>query len=205
MKILFLTIFTSIALVVTGCNINTEVTPVDKSKEDAPQTAKIVNQTPTTNTTNSKKNKTTKTKASLLIRQIMDLAYGSQQSINSVPFTVGDSLEKVIKEWGPPEDLGTAAANYWSRHVHFLYDGSTGRKTITEINDFDPQLRTIHLSDVKGLFGNPVSEKEQEGMYYVTYTDNKNYTVIFVFESARINPDPTLNLYIVQKPTLKHK
>ncbi|SEN39887.1 protein of unknown function [Lihuaxuella thermophila] len=141
----------------------------------------------------------------LLVRQIMGLAYESQQSINSVPFSVGDSLRKVVKEWGQPEDLSTVAANYWSRHVRFLYDGSTGRKTITAIEDFDPQLQTIHLSDVKGLLGNPVSEKEQEGNYYVTYTDNENYTVIFVFESAWINPDPALSMYIVQKPTPNHQ
>lgn len=136
----------------------------------------------------------------LLVRQIMGLAYESQQSINSVPFSIGDSLNDVIAAWGQPEDLSTVAANYWSRHVRFIYDGSTERNTITSIEDFDPQLQTIHLSDVKGLLGNPVSEKEQEGMYYVTYTDNENYTVIFVFESAWINPNPSLNMYIVQKP-----
>lgn len=134
----------------------------------------------------------------LLIRQIMGLAYESQQSINSKPFSVGDSLKKVEKDWGTPEDLSTVAANYWSRNVRFLYDGSTGRKTITAIEDFDPQLQTIHLSKVKGLIGEPVSEEEQEGMYYVTYTDYVNYKVVFVFESAWINPDPKLNMYTVE-------
>lgn len=134
----------------------------------------------------------------LLIRQIMGLAYESQQSINSKPFSVGDSLKKVEKEWGTPEDLSTVAANYWSRNVRFLYDGSTGRKTIIAIEDFDPQLQTIHLSKVKGLIGEPVSEEEQEGMYYVTYTDYVNYKVVFVFESAWINPDPKLNMYTVE-------
>ncbi|MFU2014294.1 DUF4309 domain-containing protein [Peribacillus butanolivorans] len=134
----------------------------------------------------------------LLIREIMGLAYESQQSINSKPFSVGDSLKKVEKAWGPPEDLSTVAANYWSRNVRFLYDGSTGRKTITGIDDFDPQLQTIHLSELKGLIGKPVSEEEQEGMYYVTYTDNKNYKVVFVFESAWINPDPKLYMYTLE-------
>lgn len=134
----------------------------------------------------------------LLIRQIMGLAYESQQSINSKPFSVGDSLKKVEKDWQTPEDLSTVAANYWSRNVRFLYDGSTGRKTITAIEDFDPQLQTIHLSKLKGLIGEPVSEEEQEGMYYVTYTDYVNYKVVFVFESAWINPDPRLNMYTVE-------
>lgn len=134
----------------------------------------------------------------LLIRQIMGLAYESQHSINSKPFSVGDSLKKVEKDWGTPEDLSTVAANYWSRNVRFLYDGSTGRKTITAIEDFDPQLQTIHLSKLKGLIGEPVSEEEQEGMYYVTYTDYVNYKVVFVFESAWINPDPRLNMYTVE-------
>lgn len=146
----------------------------------------------------------------ILVRQIMGLAYESQQSINSVPFAVGDSLKKVIKKWGPPEDMSTVAANYWSRNVRFIYDGSTGRKTIVAIEDFDPRLQTIHLADVKGLIGNPVSEKEQEGNYYVTYSDEENYTVTFVFESAFTNPNPSLTMYIVEKPGLelnykKHK
>ncbi|MCM3653456.1 DUF4309 domain-containing protein [Metabacillus litoralis] len=133
----------------------------------------------------------------LLIRQIMGLAYESQQTINSGSFSVGDSLKKVKKAWGPPEDLSTVAANYWSRNVRFLYDDSTGRKGITAIDDFDPQLSTIHLSKLKGLIGEPVSEEEQEGMYYVTYTDYANYKVVFVFESAWTNPDPRLYLYTV--------
>ncbi|SIR77547.1 protein of unknown function [Peribacillus simplex] len=134
----------------------------------------------------------------LLIRQIMGLAYESQQTINSGPFSVGDSLKKVEKAWGAPEDLSTVAANYWSHNIRFLYDGSTGRKTITAIDDFDPQLQTIHLSMLKGLVGEPVSEVEQEGMYYVTYIDYANYKVVFVFESAWINPDPRLNMYTVE-------
>ncbi|MFF2856928.1 DUF4309 domain-containing protein [Peribacillus sp. NPDC058002] len=134
----------------------------------------------------------------LLIRQIMGLAYESQQTINSGPFSVGDSLKKVEKAWGAPEDLSTVAANYWSHNIRFLYDGSTGRKTITAIDDFDQQLQTIHLSMLKGLIGEPVSEVEQEGMYYVTYTDYANYKVVFVFESAWIKPDPRLSMYSVE-------
>ncbi|WHY70548.1 DUF4309 domain-containing protein [Fictibacillus enclensis] len=134
----------------------------------------------------------------ILIREIMGLAYESQQSINSVPFSVGDSLKKVKKSWGPPEDLSTAAANYWSHNVRFLYDNSTGRKTITAIEDFDPQLQTIHLSELKTLIGEPVSEQENEGMHYVTYTDYENYKVVFVFESSWINTDPLLYLYTVE-------
>ncbi|MFD6440079.1 DUF4309 domain-containing protein [Peribacillus sp. NPDC060186] len=133
-----------------------------------------------------------------LIRKIMGLAYESQQSINSKPFSVGDSLKKVEKSWGPPEDLSTVAANYWTHNVRFLYDDSTGRKTITAIDDFDPQLQTIHLSELKGLIGEPVSAEEQEGMYYVTYTDKENYKVVFVFESAWINPDPKLYMYTIE-------
>ncbi|MDN4076081.1 DUF4309 domain-containing protein [Fictibacillus terranigra] len=137
-------------------------------------------------------------KPDLLIRKIMGLAYESQQSINSGPFSVGDSLKKVKKAWGPPEDLSTVAANYWSRNVRFLYDDSTGRQTITAIEDFDPQLQTIHLSDLKGLIGEPVSEVEQEGNYYVTYTGYAKYKVVFVFDSAWINPDPILTMYTVE-------
>ncbi|MFJ7309444.1 hypothetical protein [Peribacillus frigoritolerans] len=40
----------------------------------------------------------------LLIRKIMGLAYESQQFISSGPFSVGDSLKKVEKAWGAPED-----------------------------------------------------------------------------------------------------
>lgn len=139
----------------------------------------------------------------LLVRQIMGLAYESQQSINSVPFAVGDSLNKAIKKWGPPEDMSTVAANYWSRNVCFIYDGSTKRKTIVAIEDFDPRLKAVHLSDVKDLIGNPDSEKEQEGNYYVTYSDEENYTVTLVFESAFDNPNPSLTMYILEKPGLE--
>ncbi len=141
----------------------------------------------------------------ILVRQIMGLAYESQQTISSVPFAVGDSLKKVIKKWGPPEDMSTVAANYWSRHVRFIYDGSTGRKTIVAIEDFDPKIQTIHLSDVKGLIGNPDSEKEQEGNYYVTYSDKENFTVTFVFQSAFSNPNPSLEMYILERPGLELK
>ncbi|KKI90414.1 hypothetical protein WQ54_20880 [Bacillus sp. SA1-12] len=134
----------------------------------------------------------------LLIRKIMGLAYETQQTISSGPFSVGDSLKKVEKEWGSPEDLSTVAANYWSKNIRFLYDNSTGRKTITGIDDFDPQLKTIHLFDVKELLGEPVSEVEQEGNYYVTYSDNETYKLTFVFESAWINPNPTLSLYTLE-------
>ncbi|WP_221567824.1 DUF4309 domain-containing protein [Alkalihalobacillus sp. TS-13] len=104
----------------------------------------------------------------LLIRQIMGLAYESRQTINSVPFSVGDSLKKVEKAWGEPDELSTAAATYFDHHVLFLYDNSTGRKTITAIEDFDPALDTIHLSELKEVIGEPESEEEKEGMYYVT-------------------------------------
>lgn len=133
-----------------------------------------------------------------LIGKIMRVASESQQSINSRPFSVGDSLKKAEKSWGKPEDLSTVAANYWSHHVRFLYDGSTSRKTITAIDDFSPQLQTIHLVEVKNLLGEPDRAKEQEGMYYVTYTDNENYKIIFVFESAWNNPNPILNMYTVE-------
>jgi hypothetical protein len=141
----------------------------------------------------------------ILVRQIMGLAYESQQTINSVPFAVGDSLKKVIKKWGPPEDMSTVAANYWSRNIRFIYDGSTGRKTIVAIEDFDPKLQSIHLSDVKGLIGNPDSEQELEGNYFVTYSDGENYTVTFVFQSAFSNPNPSLEMYILEKPGLELK
>ncbi|MGP4081497.1 DUF4309 domain-containing protein [Pseudalkalibacillus sp. R45] len=133
----------------------------------------------------------------LLIRQIMGLAYESQQTINSVPFGVGDSLRKVKKAWGEPDELSSAAAIYWDHHILFLYDNSTGRKTITAIEDFDPTLETIHLSELKNLIGEPESEEEKEGMYYVTYTDHENYEIEFVFESAWVDPNPKLNRYIV--------
>ncbi|MGE7766607.1 DUF4309 domain-containing protein [Peribacillus sp. NPDC096540] len=99
-----------------------------------------------------------------MILQIMGLAYESKKTINSGPFSADDSLKKVEKPWGPPEDLSTVSANYWSRNVRFLYDDSTGRKTITAIDDLDPQLQTIHLSELKGLIGEPVSAEEQEGI-----------------------------------------
>lgn len=51
---------------------------------------------------------------------------------------------------------------------------------------------------LKELVGEPVSEVEQEGMFYVTYTDYENYKVVFVFESAWINQDPRLNMYTVE-------
>lgn len=141
----------------------------------------------------------------LLVRRIMGLAYESQQTINSAPFAVGDSLKRVIKEWGKPDDMSTVAANYWSRHVRFIYDRCTPEKTIVAIEDFDPQLKTVRLSDVKDLIGQPVSEKEQEGNYYVTYSDQKNYIVTFVFESAFNNPNPNLTMYILEKPGLELK
>ncbi|WP_285767281.1 DUF4309 domain-containing protein [Peribacillus sp. SI8-4] len=138
-----------------------------------------------------------KSSSDRLIGKIMRVASESQQSINSRPFSVGDSLKKVEKSWGEPEDLSTVAANYWSHHVRFLYDESTPRKTITAIDEFSPQLQTIHLLQVKNLLGEPASAKEQEGMYYVTYTDNESYKIVFVFESAWNNPDPALSMYTV--------
>jgi len=51
---------------------------------------------------------------------------------------------------------------------------------------------------LKELIGEPVSEVEQEGMYYVTYTDYANYKVVFVFESTWIDPNPRLNMYTVE-------
>ncbi|MFB7640580.1 hypothetical protein [Peribacillus butanolivorans] len=48
------------------------------------------------------------------------------------------------------------------------------------------------------MIGDPVSAEDQEGMCYVTYTDNENYKVAFVFESAWINPDPRLYMYTVE-------
>src|SRR5690606_35460605 len=87
--------------------------------------------------------------------------------------------------------------------VRFIYDGSTKRKTIVAIEDFDPRLKAVHLSDVKDLIGNPDREKEQEGNYYVTYSDEENYTVTLVFESAFDNPNPSLTMYILAKPRLE--
>ncbi|WP_236712722.1 DUF4309 domain-containing protein [Peribacillus muralis] len=133
-----------------------------------------------------------------LIGNIMRLASESQQSISSRPFSVGDSLKKVEKSWGQPEDLSTVAANYWSHDVRFFYDESNAKKTITAIDDFSPKLQTIHLSELKDLIGEPDSAEEQEGMYYVTYTDNEIYKIVFVFESAWINPNPKLSMYTVE-------
>lgn len=133
----------------------------------------------------------------LLIRKIMGLAYESNQTINSVPFAIGDSLKKVKKAWGPPEDESTVVSNYFSRYVSFHYN-SKGKKPITAIRDYDPELQIIHLSDLKGLIGQPLSEVEQEGSYYVTYSANDDHKIIFEFGSIYGNPDPILYQYILE-------
>ena len=141
--------------------------------------------------------KTAQQDPELLVRKIMGLAYESNQSVNSVPFAVGNSLKKVKKAWGPADDLSTATANYYSHNVRFLYDNSTKRKKITGIDDFDPQVQTIHLADVTGLLGQPTKAVEQEGSYYVTYSYNKKHEVVFIFESITSSSNPTLFMYMV--------
>ena len=59
--------------------------------------------------------------------------------------------------------MSTVAANYWSRNVRFIYDGSTKRKTNVAIEDFDPRLKAVHLSDVKDLIGNPDRKRNRKG------------------------------------------
>jgi hypothetical protein len=132
---------------------------------------------------------------SLLIKEIMGLAYEDRQTLNSRPYGLDDSLTTVENDWGPPDDKGTVAANYYSRHVRFIYDGSTPAQTITAIDDWDPRLPTITLRLLKRTIGTPISEREQEGNYYVTYSDHDRYKVIFVFESKMNNPNPKLLLY----------
>ena len=138
---------------------------------------------------------------SLLIKEIMGLAYEQQQTLNSRPYGLGDSLTAVEKDWGPADDKGTVAANYFQRHVRFIYDGSTTAQTITAIDDWDPRLPSITLNQLKQTIGQPLEEREQEGNYYVTYSDHKRYKVIFVFESKTNHPNPKLQLYQLEPGT----
>lgn len=132
---------------------------------------------------------------SLLIRQIMGLAYEDRQTLNSRPYGLDDSLVSVEQDWGSPDDKGTNAANYFNRHVRFIYDNSTPAQIITSIEDWDPRLSTITLNLLKRTIGKPIEEKEQEGNYYVTYSDHDRYKVIFVFQSKFLNKNPKLELY----------
>ncbi|SHF40518.1 protein of unknown function [Seinonella peptonophila] len=129
----------------------------------------------------------------LLIKQIMGLAYEENQTLNSRPYGLGDSLTAVENDWGPADNKGTVAANYYDHYVRFLYDGSTPQQTITAIDDWNPQLPTITLSQLKKTIGTPVDEREQEGNYYVTYSDHDRYKVIFMFETN--SPNSKLRLY----------
>ncbi|WP_028775867.1 DUF4309 domain-containing protein [Shimazuella kribbensis] len=119
------------------------------------------------------------------------------KTLNSQQFAVGSSLNDVEDAWGPAEDLSTVAANYWTRNIRFLYDGNTPKRTITAIDDFDPQLQTIRLKQVKQKFGKPISAVEQEGNYYVTYKANNNHHITFVFQSKFTNNNPTLEMYTI--------
>lgn len=132
---------------------------------------------------------------SLLVKQIMGLAYEDRQTLNSQPYGIDDSLLAVEKNWGPPDDKGTVAANYYSRHLRFLFDNSSPTQPITAIDDWDPRLSSIRLNTLKQTIGTPISEREQEGNYYVTYSDFNHYKIIFVFQSRMNNPNPTLELY----------
>lgn len=133
-----------------------------------------------------------------LVRQIMGLAYENQQSLNSVPFGIGDSLNDVENSWGPSEDKGTVASNYFSRHIRFIYDNSTPAEKITSIEDEDPRLAGVSLSHVKKQMGQPYKVVEQEGNYYAIYRFDNGYEVEFVFESIYADRDPEAFMYIVR-------
>lgn len=135
--------------------------------------------------------------AEQLIQEIVDLAH-ENQTLNSVPYGIGDTLADVEQDWGPADDKSTVFSNYWGRHVSFGYDPATPNETITRIDDFDPTLSTITLQKLKATIGEPLYAREVEGAYEVTYSANANNKIIFIFESAFQNPNPHMQMYLIE-------
>jgi hypothetical protein len=135
--------------------------------------------------------------ADLLIKRIMGLAFEANQSLNSVPYGIGDSLLDVEADWGPSDDKSTVVSNYYDRYLRLHYDETTPEQTITAIEDYDPQLPIIKLQQLKATIGQPLSEREVEGSYEVIYSANDAYNVLFVFESSFTNKNPQLQTYFV--------
>lgn len=133
-----------------------------------------------------------------LVHQIM-VAAAKNQTLNSVPFTIGDSLKNdVEKSWGKSDDKSTVVANYYHRHVSFFYDHSTNQETITGIHDYEPALSNITLNELKKQINkDPIQEREVEGNYEVTYHANRTHKIIFIFESKFVYKNPKLLSYLV--------
>lgn len=168
---LCLTIFTSATLALTGCNINAEVTPVDNSKDESPQTATIVKQEPetnTSNTNNSKEYKTTDTKplsTQLSKTEVLNLlkkAYDAQisfgngefaystEKINATlkPYFTSNVINYFIEEAGDKTDKGWMFhSESWKGFILNYKDSYTKNVKITYSKDG----KNIYVSGIQYL------------------------------------------------------
>lgn len=140
----------------------------------------------------------------IFIEKIQSFAVEQLATINSQPYGVGDSLMDVEADWGPADDKGIIAANYWGRFVRILYDHSTPQQTITALEDVDPKLSEITYGELIQSIGKPTTPpREVKGTYEVVYTDHKTYKIIYSFESRSSQKNIKnirLQSYLVTRP-----
>ncbi|MFC7443247.1 DUF4309 domain-containing protein [Laceyella putida] len=138
-----------------------------------------------------------KINAHALLDQIMDLA-SETRTLNSGPFGVGSRLDDVKAAWGAPEDDSGVAANFWSRHIRFIYDHDFPGDPITWVEDFDPDLQQISLKQLRKELGKPLKKVEDEGQLYVTYLANEHHEITFVLNASIHNGKSVVYLYYIK-------
>jgi hypothetical protein len=139
-----------------------------------------------------------------LLKTMMEKA--KEGLVINCDFAVDSDIGNVNDQWGEPnktddaEDV--ASGIYETYDAENIAFGVNKGEQIFEVRSFDPELKTIKLSEVTAAYGEPdhtaeINSLNQEVYGYVV---NDNYKMLLVFDMTTDSQDPNLDHYSVFDP-----
>ncbi|HWQ42692.1 MAG TPA: M56 family metallopeptidase [Desulfosporosinus sp.] len=124
--------------------------------------------------------------------------------INSDYAAKTTTIEDVEKVWGKADKTDYVAtakggyATYTGRQVVF---GINKGEQLFEVRSFDSRLKSVTLSKVKEVLGNPAYDAKTNGQELIGYTAGSEFKIEMIFpQPTKDNPNPVLDHYNVLYP-----
>ncbi len=189
-----------LAMAAAGCTGN----PQETNTPAVSGSAEIHTQTPETSENPSVAPSASDTGSAALLENMMTKA--KEGMVINCDFPVENTvIDDVIQEWGQPDQseyVADAKGTYDTFNSKNVVFGFNKGAQVFEVRSFDPQLKTISVSQVEANYGNPdyTSEIVSEGQQIFGYVVNDKYKMLLVFDMSTDSQDPKLDHYSVFYP-----
>ena len=114
------------------------------------------------------------------------------------------NIETVIKNWGKADKtdyVASAKGSYATYNKYNVVFGFNKGEQVFEVRSFDPQLKGLSLSKVKGVFGVPALDTKTGSQEIIGYAAGSEFKIEMVFSlPTSNNPDPVIDHYNVLYP-----